>query len=200
MEKLSQGAEAVIYRHDNEAIKERSVKSYRLPEIDESLRKSRTRREAKVISKLNLIGVSCPKLNSSCDKKMQINMEYIDGAKLRDCLSNNPEAYSQEIGAGIAKMHANDIIHGDLTTSNMILKNDKVYFIDFGLSFFSKKIEDKAVDLHLLKRALESKHNGIYEECFRHALDAYSGHYPDAKEVLKKLEAVEKRGRNKSKE
>ena len=62
------------------------------------------------------------------------------------------------IGESVARIHQKDIIHGDLTTSNMIFKNEKVFFIDFGLGYISRKIEDKAVDIHLLKQALEAKH------------------------------------------
>jgi TP53 regulating kinase-like protein len=195
MEKISQGAEAVIYRDGASIIKERVAKTYRLPIVDDMLRGFRTRREAKVIAKLNALGVPTPMLEKMDDKTMKITMEYIDGVKLRDCLTKK---YSYDIGKTIATMHANDIIHGDLTTSNMILKNGKVYFIDFGLSFFSKKAEDKAVDLHLLKRALDSKHHEISEECFAEALRGYTENYADSAAVLKRLELVEKRGRNKA--
>jgi Kae1-associated kinase Bud32 len=90
------------------------------------------------------------------------------------------------------------IIHGDLTTSNMIL-NSEVFFIDFGLSFFSEKVEDKAVDLHLLRQALESKHYKVWEECFTAVRQGYEGTANDAELVLKRLEVVESRGRYKRK-
>jgi len=196
MEKISQGAGAVIYKEGNFIIKERIVKGYRVPEIDDSLRKFRTRREAKIIDKLNEIGICAPKLISMCDKDMKIKMEFIEGIKLRDCLTVK-SAYM--IGKTLAQMHINDIIHGDLTTSNMILNKDKLVFIDFGLSFFSSKDEDKAVDLHLLDRALASKHNDIYEKSFAEAVRGYSENYPGSKTVLKRLEQVEQRGRNKGK-
>ena len=129
---------------------------------------------------------------------MKIEMEHIDGTKLRDFLHKNHKELSKEIGKKIALLHKNDIIHGDLTTSNMIV-TDEIHFIDFGLSFFSKKPEDKAVDLHLLKRALESKHHSIFEECFDEVIKAYKEEYPDHETVLNRLEKVEKRGRNKGK-
>ena len=104
----------------------------------------------------------------------------------------------KEIGEKIAVLHNNHIIHGDLTTSNMIF-NEEVYFIDFGLSFFSHKIEDKAVDLHLLKQALESKHYKIWEKAFKTALETYKKNAENSDEILKRLEKVEKRGRYKQK-
>jgi Kae1-associated kinase Bud32 len=94
-------------------------------------------------------------------------------------------------------MHDKDIIHGDLTTSNMILK-EKVYFIDFGLGFNSTRIEDKAVDLHLLRQAFESKHYKHFEEFFKEVLEGYKLS-KNWKEVLNRLEKVEMRGRYKRK-
>ncbi len=174
---------------------------------------------------------------SKCDKDMKIHYEYIDGDKLRDVLHKNHKKWGKEIGKALAKMHKNDIIHGDLTTSNMIVKDElklidaekskilknsqnflylleifnfkeisgiskekvKFFFIDFGLSYFSTKHEDKAVDLHLLKRALESKHHEIFEEVFDIVLKEYEKELlQDGKETIKRLEKVTKRGRNKN--
>ena len=75
----------------------------------------------------------------------------------------------------------------------------EIFFIDFGLSFFSRKIEDKAVDLHLLKEALESKHSKIWEKCYKAALGSYAEKAVDGKDVLERIKIVEKRGRYKHK-
>ena len=104
--------------------------------------------------------------------------------------------YCKKIGEMIAKMHDNDIIHGDLTTSNMILKNKEIFFIDFGLSFFSKKIEDKAVDIHLLHRALESKHYKVFDKAFKQILKGYKT-VKDYDEVMERFNVVKSRGKNK---
>ncbi|MBW2965647.1 Kae1-associated serine/threonine protein kinase [Candidatus Woesearchaeota archaeon] len=195
---LDKGAEATILLDGTSIIKDRVKKDYRLKEIDEKLRKARTRREAKVLDKLKTINFPAPTLHSMCDKAMQLRMDLIQGNKIRDILYRDPVALSQEIGKKIGILHSNDIIHGDLTTSNMILEKE-IKFIDFGLSFFSNKTEDKAVDLHLLRQALESKHYQIWEKCFEAALKGYKGSYPEYKEVLTRLEKVENRGRNKGK-
>lgn len=197
MKTIAQGAEAVLYLDKDRIIKERVPKTYRLKELDEELRRSRTRREAKVMSALPVNG---PKLIRVDDKNMVIEMEYIEGNKLSDVLEKSDYLrLSGEIGRMLRTLHDKEIIHGDLTTSNMIMKkdsqgNDDVYFIDFGLSFFSSKTEDKAVDLHLLKQALESRHYNIADECFAEVEREYSDDI-----VLKRLEAVESRGRNKAK-
>ena len=118
------------------------------------------------------------------------------GRKKNGKLKYKYEKFSKLIGEQVAKLHSNGIIHADLTTSNMLYA-DKLYFIDFGLSFFSDKIEDKAVDLHLLKQALESKHFGVFDEAFKIILNTYKEKATDAEAVLERFEVVEKRGRYK---
>lgn len=193
---ISQGAEAKLFLDNNSIIKDRFKKTYRIDEIDSRLRKSRTRREAKILDKLAAIGFPAPKLVES-DEKSTIIMEKIEGPRVRDILEKSDYIkLSEEIGKKIAILHNNNIIHGDLTTSNMLL-NKEIYFIDFGLSFLSWKIEDMAVDLHLLKQALESKHYTIWEKCFDAALNAYQKESKQGNAVIKRLETVEKRGRYK---
>ena len=195
-QQISQGAEAKLFLDGNSVIKDRFKKTYRIEEIDSRLRKSRTKREAKILDKLAAIGFPAPKLVES-DEKSILTMQKIEGPRVRDILEKSDYIkLSEEIGKKIAILHNNNIIHGDLTTSNMLL-NKEIYFIDFGLSFLSWKIEDMAVDLHLLKQALESKHYRVWEKCFDAALKAYQMESKQGKDVLKRLETVEKRGRYK---
>ena len=125
-----------------------------------------------------------------------IHMQYIKGDRLSETLNNYNEKKQfevmKQIGKQVALLHKNNLIHGDLTTSNIILKEDKVFIIDFGLGFVSTKIEDKAVDLHLIKQAIEAKHFQNHEDLFKQFLKTYKD-----KEVIKRLEVVEKRGRYK---
>jgi len=196
---IGSGAEAIIYL-DGNVIKDRIKKNYRINEIDERLRKSRTKREAKITDKLAAINFPAPKVIKT-DEKEIIEMEYVEGTKLRDVLNEtNYTKLMKELGEKIATLHNNNIIHGDLTTSNFIVgkKSGEIQFIDFGLSFFSHKVEDKAVDLHLLKQALESKHYKIGEKCFNEVLAGYKSCH-DFQDVLPRLEIVEKRGRYKHK-
>jgi len=195
---IGKGAEATIYLDGNIVRKEREVKGYRIPFIDDKLRKFRTRREGKVISKLQEIGFSSPNLIKVDDKNMSIEMDYLKGEKLRDVFESDFEKYSFLIGQMVGTLHNNDIIHADLTTSNMIVL-DKLYFIDFGLSFFSEKVEDKACDLHLLKQAIMSKHHTVFDLAFNSVVSGYKKACKDANLVLERLEEVEKRGRNKNK-
>lgn len=197
-EEIGRGAEAVLYKEGPVVKKDRISKGYRLPAIDERLRAFRTRREAKILSRLEELKFPAPKLLKFCDKQMHINMEFIEGMKIRDVLEQKPEEFSKEIGRKIGLLHANGIIHADLTTSNMILANE-IKFIDFGLSFFSNKIEDKAVDLHLLDRAIDSAHSALYDKCVPAIIEGYKETNPEHEKVLKQLEKVRLRGRNKQK-
>jgi len=201
MIKIAQGAEAILYKDRGTIIKERLSKAYRLPHLDESLRQFRTRREAKILQKLEELNFPAPHLRDFSDKRMSIVMDFVPGEKLRDVLAENDdyEVLAQEIGEKVGRLHQNDIVHGDLTTSNMIQHGEtgELMLIDFGLSSFSDKIEDKAVDLHLLDRALESKHHEKYPGIFDKVLQGYQESNPEAAEVLKRFAQVQRRGRNK---
>ncbi len=201
MKKLHQGAEAIIYLDGDKIVKERIVKSYRHPELDAKIRKKTTRMEAKLLERAGKL-IPTPKVIKSCDKKMVIEMELIDGEKLRDLVEKMTSSERKDIftrvGKKLAKLHNADIIHGDLTTSNIILK-DKLYFIDFGLGFISPKVEDKAVDLHLLKQALGSKHHKHFDECFEAVMKGYSEELKDFKKLHERFKKVESRGRYKRK-
>ena len=197
MKLIQQAAEAKIYKKGSSIIKDRIKKPYRIKEIDERLRKQRTKREAKILEKLKAMDFPAPRILKTKGEK--IEMEFIEGGKLRDVLEKkNPVKLAREIGKKLAVLHNHEIIHGDLTTSNLIL-NKEIFFIDFGLSFFSNRIEDKAVDLHLFRQALESKHFKIWEKCFKEFIASYSMNAKDAKDILGRLEKVEARGRNKLK-
>lgn len=207
---IQQGAEAIILKEKNSIIKKRIKKSYRIPELDQKIRKLRTRSETKLLKKAYEI-ISIPKVTRSDEKIKEIVMDFIDGKKLSDNLDKftlkKQLETCKQIGKSVAKLHSKDIIHGDLTTSNMILKkqtkeeNSKenlgdLYFIDFGLGYISHKFEDKAVDLHLLRQALEAKHFKYWEKLFQEFLKGYKS-FKDSKIVLGRLKAVEKRGRYK---
>lgn len=194
---IGKGAEAIITKKDNLVVKDRIEKSYRYPDLDKKLRKLRTRAESKILEKTQKI-INVPKIISSNEVSAKIEMEYIDGKKLADHLEETDyKKVSENIGKQLAKLHDNNIIHGDLTTSNLILKGKQVYFIDFGLGFHSSRIEDKAVDLHLIKQALEAKHPSIHEECYNAIIKSYKKS-KNQKATLAQLEKVEKRGRYKA--
>ena len=196
---IAQGAEAIIYKIKDKIVKDRIPKNYRIKEIDNKIRRSRTKSEAKIINKLQNI-IPVPKLLTDPRSGRMIHMEFINGKKLSDFLESlDYKKISKIIAENISKMHNQGIIHGDLTTSNMIYvkKDTKVYFIDFGLAFHSNKIEDKAVDLHLLQQALEAKHFTIWKECIKIILDNYKSE--KYKDIINRIKVIESRGRYKDK-
>jgi len=194
---LAQGAEAIITKEKKKVVKHRISKSYRHKEIDEKIRKSRTRKEANILKKAKELNISVPELLKQED--FLLEMEFIKGDRLSEKLNSYEEKRQflilKKIGKEVAKLHQNDIIHGDLTTSNTILRDEEIFIIDFGLGFISKRVEDKAVDLHLIKQALEAKHFQNYEKLFENFLESYTKEYKEAKEVLERLKKVEARGR-----
>ena len=198
MDIIAQGAEAVLWLDKQRILKERVTKGYRYPELDQKIRKFRTRREAKILQRLEKIDFPAPHLQDFSDQRMSLTMDFIQGPKLKDVLKqNNANILAKAMGENIAKLHHHNIIHGDLTTSNMILDKEKINFIDFGLSQFSDKIEDKAVDLFLLDRALASTHGEIHSQVFEKILEVYLENNKNAGQVLEQLKKVKARGRNK---
>lgn len=214
---IAQGAEALIIKNEDEIIKRRIAKGYRIKELDEKLRKQRTRKEAKLLEKAQKL-IHVPKIIRTNEKNKEIILEEIKGLKLSEHFDKleNAEEICIQIGESIAKLHDSGIVHGDLTTSNIIyIENSqdnkkinnkkaiediqsrgKVYFIDFGLGFESSHSEDKAVDLHVLKEALEARHFENSDRFWKKVIEGYkaSKHF---NEVIKRLEKVEKRGRYK---
>lgn len=197
---IQQGAEAKIFLDEKKNIitKDRISKSYRIKELDKRIIKQRTKAEKKILEKASkIINAPNPFPLKEIDK---INMPYIDGEKLSTSLNEFPlekqRQIMKKIGESVSKLHKDDIIHGDLTTSNMILKDNQVFFIDFGLGYISRKVEDKAVDVHLLKQALEAKHFQHWKALFEEFKEAYSKNYQtESKQIFERVTAIEKRGR-----
>lgn len=185
-----QGAEASVKIKEDKVIKERERKSYRHPELDERIRENRTREEVKNTKRARKYGVNAPEAEK---KDGKIVFEKIEGETWK---KSEDLKTMKDFGANVAKMHHGDIIHGDLTTSNVIVKDGEASIIDFGLSTVSERIEDKAVDIHLLKQVLNSSHPDISDKAWEKFLKGYR-EYDDSEKVLEQLEEVEQRGRYK---
>ncbi|WP_231553443.1 bifunctional N(6)-L-threonylcarbamoyladenine synthase/serine/threonine protein kinase [Methanobacterium formicicum] len=206
-ELLAKGAEANIYPDhylDGEVlVKKRVVKGYRIKEIDDYLRKKRTKNEAKLMAEAKRCGVVTPLVYDVDLKEYSITMEKVQGLEVKKIFSsedpldlNQIRSISRTIGENVALLHDCGLIHGDLTTSNLILGEDgkSVVFIDFGLGKVSDLVEDKGVDLLVFKKAINGIHYDISQECFDHILKGYEG-ARDYREVVAKIEEIEGRGR-----
>ncbi|MCS7096010.1 MAG: Kae1-associated kinase Bud32 [Candidatus Bathyarchaeota archaeon] len=203
---IKKGAEAWIYLaewHGREVvIKRRLPKSYRIPELDEQIRIHRTIREPQLMHEAKKAGVPTPTIYFVDVKEATIIMERVEGEQVKLLLDLIPDEEKlkicYEIGMLIGKLHRNGIIHGDLTTSNMIQNlYGKIFFIDFGLGEKTHEVEARGVDLHLMRRALNSSHFSYAKECFDAIIKGYSNVLGDAAagEVMEKIKEIERRGR-----
>lgn len=202
MEELIQrGAEAEIYRSTWKGrpviIKRRIEKPYRLPEIDQALRKQRTKKEGLLLSAARRGGTATPLVYDVDLSAMAITMEYVAGQRVKDCIDDLDEQeqyrWCQKIGRGVAGLHRQDIVHGDITTSNLIMSRGRVYFIDFGLGEKSSSTEDRGVDLHLLMEAFTAAHH--HPELFSWVMEAYEKEVPWGPEVRRTVADIAERGR-----
>jgi len=158
--------------------------------------------EPQIIHKAKEAGVSTPTIFMVDIADATIIMEFVEGKQVKQVLNNLAEEQRlqlcRHIGNLIGRLHSQGIIHGDLTTSNMILTPYvRVVFIDFGLSEISRELEVRGVDLHLMKRAFQSTHYKYAKECFEAAMEGYAEVMGDAmaNDVLEKIREIEKRGR-----
>jgi len=202
---LKKGAEASLYAAEwhgkSVVIKARLPKKYRPEKLDKTIRTYRTVHEPQLMHEAKKAGVPTPIIYLVDVENAIIIMEHINGRQvkklLEDLVANERENLCVKIGELIAKLHKNGIIHGDLTTSNMILNDEgKVYLVDFGLGEKNAELEAKGVDLHLMKRALQSTHYQHAEECFLAIVKGYNSVLEnEAKDVLDKIKEIERRGR-----
>ena len=188
---IAKGAESNIvkssYLGEKAVLKDRIPKGYRISEIDDKIRKARTKEEAKLLSDAKRAGVKTPVLYDINLQEKSILMEEIDGQMVKDIIN---EDLAFRIGEEIAKLHSADIIHGDITTSNIMLQDDKLVFIDFGLGRYSPLDEDKAVDLLVLKKSLQSIDYNLAVKYFDCVLKGYG-----RRDMVNKISDIESRGR-----
>ena len=200
---LYQGAEAkiikTVYLGYPVVEKRRINKRYRIQEIDNRLIAARTREEVKLMVSARKQGVCVPIIYDVDILKGIITMEFLDGSRVKDIYNTFSDEKRKDlcigIGESIGQLHNGDIIHGDITTSNMILSNGRIHFIDFGLGEINQDIEAKGVDLHVLMEAMESTHSRYAHE-FTYVLEGYKKSYKgDAAMVEHKIKDIVKRGR-----
>ncbi|PKK81579.1 MAG: hypothetical protein CVT47_01715 [Thermoplasmata archaeon HGW-Thermoplasmata-2] len=226
---IRRGAEAEIHKTvfmGRVAVQKRRVpKSYRIPQVDAAIREARTKEEVKLIAAARAAGVGTPRIYDVDLAASSITMEFVDGKRAKEAVEDKNttparrKALCRNIGACAAKLHSAGIIHGDLTTSNIIVRADgksggtsggaasaggrstdvsaclpSLCFIDFGLGEFSKEIEKQGVDLHVLMEAFESTHSR-FPYCFGEVMKGYKAKYAKGAEVEEKIKEIVKRGR-----
>ncbi|MFZ0696512.1 MAG: KEOPS complex kinase/ATPase Bud32 [Nitrososphaeraceae archaeon] len=196
---LRKGAEADIYLtswYGNRAIsKIRKVKPYRQNSLDYEIRRTRTVREATMLSVTKSIGIKTPFVYFVDIVSAEIIMEFIEGESVKETMNQD---VALQMGKIAGLLHVNNIIHNDLTTSNFLkVGENQLVLLDFGLSFFSERLEDKAVDLRLVKEVLYSAYVSICHASFSNFLIGYSSVVGQKKmqSTLRKVVEIEQRGR-----
>ena len=204
-EVLAKGAESVIYKIEQWGspfvLKWRQGKSYLLKDIDSQLRKSRTSRECKMLTISRSLGVPTPAVYSVNLDKHMILMDFIPGTQFKQLAGqitrSNLTSLSKRFGQLIALLHEGNVVHGDPTTSNVIVdENSRMWIVDFGLSEMNATTEMKGVDLHLIHRALETTHWDLQESMLEATLEGYVEVLgKTAKPILSRMKEIRERGR-----
>ncbi|MEN6395904.1 MAG: bifunctional N(6)-L-threonylcarbamoyladenine synthase/serine/threonine protein kinase [Methanoregula sp.] len=186
------GAEAIVSFRDGTAIKQRVSKRYRVPALDKRLITERTRAEARLIHAARKGGVPTPVISTVTHDS--IEMEQVTGTLLTGALT---AAHCEEAGRIVGRLHTAGIMHGDLTTSNMILRerDGRCVLIDFGLSQATPEIEQRGVDLHVMFQTLKSTHPKEAVAFSAAFARGYAGTFTGAEEVLARERDIELRGR-----
>ena len=183
------------------ALKHRPSKPYLLPDIDKMLRTSRTSRECKSLTFARTLGVPTPAVHSVDLNDCTILMDFIEGKQLKEVANETSESQLKglcaQFGQLIAKLHIGGMVHGDPTTSNLIVSpKNKIWMIDFGLSEQNATVEMKGVDLHLIRRALETTHWDLQDQMLENTIKGYTTVLGDESEqILTRMEEIRERGR-----
>jgi len=202
---LALGAESIIYKIEQwgqyYVLKWRQSKPYLLDKIDSQLRKVRINRECKMLTISRTLGVRTPAVYSVDLYNHTIMMDFIDGTQFKQLAGQIPASelvsLCHNFGQLIALLHNGNVVHGDPTTSNVIVdKNSRLWLIDFGLSEMNATLEMKGVDLHLIQRALETTHWDLQETMLEATLEGYVEVQDDSAEsILSRMKEIRERGR-----
>ena len=181
---IIKGSESFLYNGSafgyEVVIKERRPKKYRDPKLDQKLRLQRLRIESRMILSALNNNIHVPALISADLQSFTLELEKINGDNFGTFLSNSQSSnestlthnFLKEFGHMVAKLHNIEIIHGDLTPLNVLIRKDNTMFIiDFGLAFYSNEVKDKAMDLFILYGAL--KIYSHFDSLFEGFLEGY---------------------------
>jgi Kae1-associated kinase Bud32 len=202
VEVIRRGAEAEIRRDRwlgrRVLVKSRVPKAYRHPALDQELRAHRTRMEARLLHEARGCGVPTPIVYDIDQERAELWMQEIEGPRVKDVLGTASQEevrrICRQIGLNVARLHGHGMTHGDLTTSNMVLMDGKVWFIDLSLGTKAASLEEMGVDMHLLREAFQSAHSEMMY-AYDIIVEAYIEELQRGQEVLAKAKEIEERGR-----
>lgn len=228
-ELITQGAEGRLYKTTYLfpelpcALKYRLPKPYRHPVLDQRLTRQRIVAEARILAKCRREGIAVPAVYAVDEGSGCLFIEWVEGEPVRASLNRwlrehadadagadaEVKALMRRVGRAVGSLHQVGVVHGDLTTSNMMMRpargedgpvgllDGEIVLIDFGLASQSLHDEDRAVDLYVLERAFGSTHPRT-EVIFDELLEGYKETFKQAHISLRKLEEVRMRGRKRS--
>ncbi len=201
----SLGAESTILRVERWgrlfALKWRHPKPYLLKAIDDQLRSIRTLRECKMLDFARTIGIPTPAVYSVDLSNKIIMMDFIMGNQVKQIVPRTSDSELRSMcvkfGHLIATLHRHNVVHGDPTTSNLVIDGkSRLWLIDFGLGEWNATVEMKGVDLHLIRRALETTHWDRQELMLESTLEGYREVLGEAAEtIINKMNEIRERGR-----
>ncbi|MGC8631212.1 MAG: Kae1-associated kinase Bud32 [Thermoprotei archaeon] len=197
---VAKGAEAELWLGEflgqQVVIKKRIRKLYRDPLLDAKLRLVRTMEEGRLLARSSSAGVNVPFPFFIDPLSYTLIEQVLNGPLLRD-IDPIDVGLMKKVGFEVAKLHLSGVVHGDLTTSNVIvLSGTDPFIIDFGLGAFSADLEDRGVDLLLLKKSLEANLPNQSYDLFSSFYEGYKEILgADAAQILARSQEIERRGR-----
>jgi TP53 regulating kinase-like protein len=203
---LHRGAEADLFLSElppwQAVVKRRVRKAYRHEELDAKIRKERTVKESSAIHEAKIAGARAPSILGLDIERFSIIMTFVEGQVARDTIDTMSDSRRlpllEELGRQVGFLHSAGIVHGDLTTSNIIVPDDgKPFIIDFGMAARSSEPEDRGTDLHLLQRSLIATHALDATSSFKRVAKGYreSAGERTAESSLRKAMEIARRGR-----
>jgi TP53 regulating kinase and related kinases len=203
---LHRGAEADLFLSElppwKAVVKRRVRKVYRNEELDAKIRKERTVKEASAIRDAKIAGARTPSILGLDLERCSIIMTFVEGAVARDAIDTMSGSRRlillEELGRQVGFLHSAGIVHGDLTTSNIILHEEgKPFIIDFGMATKSSEPEDRGTDLHLLQRSLVATHALDATRSFKRVTKGYreAAGEETTRSSLRKAAEIARRGR-----
>ena len=197
-EMLHQGAEAIVHAGtwmgEEAVLKQRQPRTWRHPDLDARLTKSRMSAEVRLLRRLHLAGIPVPVLLAIDSTDGWMITSRMPGAPLFEHLRNGGESEMlEELGAMIRRIHATGISHGDLTTHNILWDAEQgLSIIDFGLSQITDDTEPLGLDLQVLNECLKASHPSI-EDAIERVLAGYLNE--GGKDVVKRFNDIRRRVR-----
>ncbi len=143
-------------------VKQRRPKAYRIAELETAIARGRMRNEARLLRRAREAGVGAPAVLDADPEAQTLVLEYLGRRALRETFDTMPSRErrrgARAVGEAVGRLHKAGVIHGDLTTSNMILKGGEVYLLDFSLGQVGERLEERAVDLKAFKDSFAATH------------------------------------------